>query len=94
MFLAHEHRDRRRAFGKALKRWDAADNALSAFTNAAAACHLRVKQVSSERPLQGEVKGRFRRWTADISILEVVVDENMLENAGGEESSTCGEKVQ
>ena len=68
--LAHEHRDRRRDFGRRVSRWDDHDGAMAAFAAAAARRGLTLSLVGAERPVS-EVRGQWRRWTADLSILEV-----------------------
>jgi len=70
VILAHEHRSARRSFARALRQWDAADDALAHFKAAATQRGLKLVLLSAERPVS-EVKGHFRRWTADLSIIEV-----------------------
>ena len=69
--LAHEHRDARR-LGRPppAGRWDERDGALAAFGAAAARRGLALALIDAEPPV-GEISGRWRRWTADISIFEV-----------------------
>ena len=73
IILAHEHRDKRRDFGRALARgaqWDAHDAALAAFTAAAAQRGLVLTLLDAERPT-AETRGEWRRWTADVSIVQL-----------------------
>lgn len=70
--LAHEHRAPRRDFGRAMSTWDEHDGALAAFRAAAHTRGLTLRLLDAERPVP-EVRGAFRRWTADISIMEVAV---------------------
>lgn len=77
VLLAHEHRSsaRRAAIGKVggrahLGRWDEHDGALASFTASAARHGLRLSLIIAEEPV-GQIKGEFRRWTADVSIIEV-----------------------
>ena len=73
VLLAHEHRDvRRRDFGRRVHRWDDHDGALAAFRAAVARRGLNISCIGAERPV-GEVRGAWRRWTADVSIVEVMV---------------------
>ena len=71
VILAHEHRARRRDFGRGLPRWDAHDPAIGALRAVAARHGLALRLLAAERPV-GEVRGRWRRWTADLSIVEVL----------------------
>ena len=70
ILLAHEHRSPARNFRRGLRRWDEHDPPLGTFIGAAARHGLDLTLLSEEPPV-GEVKGGFRRWTADISIVEV-----------------------
>jgi predicted nicotinamide N-methyase len=74
--LSHEHRSSRRRAALAasgrrkLRNWDDLDNALTSFASAASRHGLELSLLSSELPM-GEIKGGFRRWSADVSIFEV-----------------------
>ena len=80
--LSHEHRSSKRLAARAgvgdgamsgrgkLRQWDELDSALASFTVSANRHGLHLSLLSSEAPV-GEVKGEFRRWTADTSIFEV-----------------------
>lgn len=71
VILAHEHRSTRRDFGRALDgRWDAHDDSLAQFRAALGRRGLLLSLLDAERPV-GEVRGGYRRWTADLSIVEV-----------------------
>jgi hypothetical protein len=73
--LSHEHRSsaRRTLWGTLSRqwRWDAADPTLASFRAAATRHGLGLSLLRADLPVD-EVKGGFRRWTADISIFEVV----------------------
>ena len=69
--LAHEHRSARRTFGRVIQTWEEHDGALAAFAAVAASQGLALELLEAERPMS-EVNGAFRRWTADISLFEVV----------------------
>ena len=67
--LAHEHRSRSALLDAPLG-WDEDDAHLRNFLTAAASAGLRVRCLWSRRPTS-YARGRFRSWTADVSIMEV-----------------------
>lgn len=68
--VAHEHRSREAPFDATLPRWDADDELLEAFAAAAREHGLRLEGLWSRRP-RCHVRGSFRSWDADVSIVEV-----------------------
>ena len=71
--LAHEHRSRASALGASLRRWDEADEQVASFACALRRERLRLvaPPLREERPRMVP-RGRFRSWTADVSVVEVV----------------------
>ena len=71
VILAHEHRRARRLLARAQDgAWDAHDAALASFATAVSSFGLELVPLGEERPV-GIVRGGFRRWSADITIMEV-----------------------
>lgn len=72
LIFAHEHRSApsERALGETLSRWDTGDDVLDAFKHELDKHGLELSLVRSERPT-AEVRGAFRHWSADISVVEV-----------------------
>ena len=68
--LAHEHRSRSALLGAPLGSWDEDDAHLRNFLTAAHAAGLRARCLWSRRPTS-YARGRFRSWTADVSIMDV-----------------------
>ena len=72
--LAHGHRcpPAARRFGASLARWDDGDLELAAFAAAANRCGLRMVQLCAERPRCEVTDDGVRRWTSDVSVIEVL----------------------
>lgn len=74
--LAHEHRSGDRALHDATLRWSPieGDEEYAAFAKAAAKHQLALRPLVSRRP-RARRKGAFTCWSADVTIIEVVLAE-------------------
>lgn len=72
VILAHEHRSREGLLGVNLTRWDEGDEHLDEFRAAADDEGLSIAALWSQRPAAAQ-RGHFRYWSADLSIIEVVL---------------------
>ena len=74
VLLAHEHRSRDHGLPwlkqTSLESWDAGDEHLEAFGRAAEREGLALTPLACERP-RCTVRGSFRSWSADLSVVEV-----------------------
>ena len=78
VLLAHQHRNRRP--GEPVEAWDARDEYLRLFRDAAADCGLELVQRSWERPSRSLAEGGFSvrsgsasEWSPECSIIEIVL---------------------
>jgi len=70
VIISHEHRSRVSAPDAILHSWGEDDVCLERFVTAATRNGMHVLPLWSERP-QCHVRGHFRSWSADISLMEV-----------------------